>query len=72
GIGGQFKLLPSISYSGESNTGILLDRAMRAQRTFSERYLQQNPDHSLTDYQLIFLSRHCGLISPFMDFTFNL
>lgn len=71
GIGSQFRLLPSISYSGETNTDILEDRAIRAQQLFNERFLQQNPDSNLTDYQLIFLSRHCGLISPFMDFTFN-
>jgi hypothetical protein len=71
GIGRQFTLLPSISYSGEKNVGILQDRALQAQRKFNESFLQLNPDSALTDYQLIFLSRHCGLISPFMDFTFD-
>ena len=71
GIGAQFRLLPSISYSGEKNTNILHDRATRAQQAFNEKYLRQNPDNLLTDYQLIFLARHCGIVSPFMDFTFN-
>lgn len=71
GIGSQFRLLPSISYSDETNTEILQDRAIRAQQLFNECFLEQNPLSNLSNYQLIFLSRHAGLISPFMDFTFN-
>lgn len=71
GIGAQFDLVPSISYSLEKDIEILRERASRAQQAFNEKFLELNPQHTLSNYQLIFLSRHSGLISPFIDFSID-
>jgi hypothetical protein len=71
GIGGQYPLLPSIAYSGETNPVILEKRVNQIQQTFKKRFSELYPDLNLTDYQLVFLARHYGSLSPFMDFSFD-
>ena len=71
GICGKFQLIPSIAYSGETNTNNLLRRSAEAQNRFLSALNEGNLGSGLTPYQLTFLSRHAGLISPYMDFTFN-
>lgn len=71
GIGSQFRLIPSIAYQGETDTKALIQQAQRAQQRFNEEVIRGEFAPELSPYQLSFLGRHAGLISPYMDFTFN-
>jgi len=73
GICGEYRLLPSIAYDWVGVPVLHIEELSGlAQSSFDQLIESQNLTQQLTDYQLRFLGRHFGLVSTYIDITFDI